>query len=83
MPRWASRITLEIVNVRVERMQEITEADVIAEGIGAFTLFRGVLSEYPPDPRWKFIKLWNSINAKRGYGWEVNPWVWVLEFKKL
>ena len=83
MPRWASRITLEIVNVRVERVQEITEADVIAEGIGAFTLARGVLSDAPPDPRWKFIELWNSINANRGYGWEINPWVWVIEFKVL
>uniref|UniRef100_A0A6M3XHW1 Uncharacterized protein n=1 Tax=viral metagenome TaxID=1070528 RepID=A0A6M3XHW1_9ZZZZ len=83
MPRWASRITLEVVRVRVERVQEITEADVIAEGVGAYTLARGVLSDAPPDPRWKFIEIWNSINVKRGYGWDTNPWVWVVEFRKM
>lgn len=83
MPRWASRITLEIVTIRVERVQEISEEDVVAEGIGAFTLARGVLSDTPPDLRWKFVELWDSINAKRGYGWEVNPWVWVVEFRRV
>jgi hypothetical protein len=83
MPRWASRITLEVINIRVARVQDISEKDVISEGIGAFTLARGVLSDAPPDPRWKFIELWNSINAKRGYGWDVNPWVWVIEFRRV
>jgi hypothetical protein len=83
MPRWASRITLEIVNMQVERIQEITWRECIAEGISSFTVARGALSDPPTDPRWKFIELWNSINAKRGYGWDVNTWVWVIEFKKL
>jgi hypothetical protein len=81
MPRWASRITLEIVNVRVERVQEITQEDSKAEGIqvpNGNYIFNGVY-EYRP----LFIELWNSINAKRGYGWDVNPWVWVIGFKKL
>ena len=81
MPRWASRITLEIVRVRVERLEEITQEDVIAEGISRYTLARGCASLNPPDPRWKFIELWDSLNAKRGYGWAVNPWVWVIKFK--
>lgn len=80
MPRWASRITLEVTNVRVERVQDITWHDIAAEGC-------------PPEHHmdncngishamfgW-FGYLWDSINAKRGYGWDVNPWVWVVEFK--
>lgn len=74
-PHW-----LEITEVRVERVQEITEQDVLAEGIPSFTLAKGVLASKPPDPRWAFIELWDSLNAKRGYGWEVNPWVWVISF---
>lgn len=79
MPHWASRITLEVLNVRVERLQEMNWRDVIPEGIGGYTLARGVLSDNPPDP----IELWNSLNAKRGFGWDVNPWVWVIEFKRI
>ena len=105
MPRWASRLALEITSVRIERLQEITEEDAIAEG------FKSVE---------KFRKLWDSMNAKRGvcktckghgvvpawsgsvdggslardakdchecegretgFGWDANPWVWVVEFK--
>ena len=83
MPRWASRIMLELVRVRVERVQEIIMADCLAEGIAEHTRARGVLATPPADQRWKFIELWNSINAKRGWGWEVNPWVWMIEFKKV
>lgn len=73
MPRWASRIDLEVLDVRAERVQDIGISGAIAEGIstGAFT----ATSE--------FEKLWNSINAKRGFGWDMNPWVWVVEFKVL
>lgn len=85
MPRWASRILLELTDVRVERLQEISAEDCIAEGI------EDVWSrKYPTWPkgaiegcRGEFRDLWNSINAKRGLGWDVNPWVWVVEFKKL
>lgn len=69
MPRWASRITLEIVKVRVERLHSITPVGVLAEGCSAFE------HEFKP--------LWDSINAKRGYGWDADPWVWVIEFKKV
>lgn len=81
MPRWASRLTLENTGVRVEQVQDISRNDVIAEGIGQYTFAMGVLADDPPDPRWKFIELWDSINAKRGFGWDVNLWVWVIKFE--
>jgi hypothetical protein len=74
MPRWASRITLEIVNIRVERVQDISWDDVIAEG--------AVSSPECSEWTW-FSGLWKSINDKRGYPWDSNPWVWVIEFKRL
>jgi len=78
MPRWASRITLEIVNVRVERVRDISEEDAWSEGVGG-----GQLSRFDIDGRILFKSTWNSINAKRGYGWDANPWVWVIEFKRI
>jgi hypothetical protein len=78
MPRWASRIILEITGVRVERLQEITAKDIKSEGIfiketkvGNWT-FTSVITD--------FAILWDSLNAKRGYSWDFNPWVWVIEF---
>lgn len=79
MSRWASRITLEIVNVRVEPLWAINRADAFAEGVRSDYLHQ------PPD--WldidRFRELWDKLNKKRGYGWDVNPWVWVVEFKKV
>jgi hypothetical protein len=66
MPRWASRITLEIIGVRVQRLQEISQMDSRAEGL---------------DSRDSFALLWDRINEKRGYGWHANPWVWAVEFR--
>lgn len=137
MPRWASRITLEITGVRVERLQEITDADCEAEGIGAHMFTVGTpqplhwtrehsgsrcrrcaekltaeSEDDELDGGWRFQEedsdafcedcdvplaclltpygmrktyrhLWDSINEKRGYGWATNPWVWVIEFKRL
>jgi hypothetical protein len=83
MPRWASRITLEITGVRVERVQEISERDARAEGIQP-VLEDGIWSHNGHVlPRDGFADLWDSVNAKRGYSWDVNPWVWVLEFKQI
>ena len=80
MPRWASRITLEITGVRVERLQEISEADALAEGTAPSIVGRAFdHMKY----RAGFQTLWDSINAARGYGWEVNPWVWVIEFRRM
>jgi len=86
MPRWASRITLEILKVRVERVQDISEDDAYAEGVtDTWPLDnlpylsghggRAVLNNY--------AHLWDKINAKRGFGWDANPWVWVIDFGTL
>lgn len=70
MPRWASRITLEIVRIRVERLQDISAADAQAEGIKKVS-----------TARLSYCALWESINGKGS--WAKNPWVWVIEFKRL
>ena len=76
MPRWASRITLEITGVKVEYLNAITLAGIQAEGI-----YDDRATYNAPKQMQKFIGLWDSINAKRGYGWDANPWVWALTFK--
>lgn len=75
MPRWASRIHLRITEVRVERVQEISVKDALSEGI----------SHNPMnDPRPEFAWLWDSINgADENKKWEANPYVWVIEFKRI
>ncbi len=79
MPRWASRITLEIRGVRVGRLQDISEADAIAEGChdseGAPT------QELSGTSRGAYALLWDEINGKRA-PWSSNPWVWVVEFAR-
>ena len=78
MPKWASRIMLEVVSVRVERVQDITEDEAKAEGISD-ERFVDWMGNYLQA----FEELWNSINAKRGFPWEENPWVWCVEFKRV
>jgi hypothetical protein len=80
MPRWASRIMLEVTDVRVERVQEISTVNAEAEGCEGWQC-RPKL--YETVQRAEFRELWDSINAKRGFGWKVNPWVWVISFKVL
>lgn len=84
MPRWASRITLEVKGVRVERLQDISEDDAKAEGVtpkGDTYIAANVAKDSPH--RMEFWTLWQSINAKRGFGWDTNPWVWVIEFQPI
>lgn len=87
MPRWASRITLEVTGVRIERLQSITEEDARAEGIKEYSNRTFGLDEpaccMGTNARIAFMRLWDSLNAKRGYGWKVNPWVWVVQFRKM
>lgn len=75
MPRVASRITLEITGVRVERLNEITRGDAMAEGCPFPNMAQG------DDPRKWYADLWDSINGKGS--WDLNPWAWVVEFKRL
>lgn len=83
MPRWACRIVLEIVELRVQRLQEISEADAIAEGFAR----RPEISDDPEVHRdaardW-YIDLWDSLNAARGYSWATNPFVWAITFRRI
>jgi len=80
MPRWASRITLEITGIRVERVQEITHEDAIAEG-AEFMPAAKLRKERLTVPQIVFAGLWDSINQK--YPWSSNPWCWCIEFKRL
>lgn len=92
MPRKAARIFLKVTNVKVERLQEITAEDVIREGIkysdsGPYhwhvldTKLNAWINFHFHDEAFKH--LWDSLNAKRGYGWDTNPWVWVYEFEDI
>lgn len=101
MPRWASRITLEIVSVRVERLNDISEQDALAEGMKGITKDRILVkygipdsdgqpgtdnygwpwNKWCTDPRGAFFGLWESINGAGS--WQQNPWVWVVEFKRV
>lgn len=74
MPRWASRITLEVKRITVERVQEIDERDARIEGFTG-EHFGSCVND--------FIWSWDRLNAKRGYTWESNPWVWVIEFRRV
>ena len=86
MPRWASRLTLVVTDVRVQRVQDITNADAVAEGIERLHDPNGFRDYLNDDPSARvamnpsFRSLWDSINAKRGFGWDANPWVVALTF---
>lgn len=88
MPRWASRITLEITDVRVERLNGISETDAEAEGINMEALFDSqdcydCIADHNmtgrPTAKGAFKYLWESIYGEEN--WQANPWVWVIEFK--
>ncbi|EEQ5216149.1 hypothetical protein GOP30_005486, partial [Escherichia coli] len=88
MPRWASRILLEITNVRVERLNDISECDARAEGVppagsllpdhpGTFLTPKGDFAM----AKVAFQRLWESIYGEES--WNANPWVWVIEFRRI
>ena len=82
MPRWASRITLLVREVRVERVQGITEAAAIAEGCQPHANSQTIDCD-TPDLRDDFRRLWNSLHARDGYGWYANPWCVVTRFEAI
>ena len=84
MPRWASRITLEVTGVRVERLNDISEADAYSEGVTIPSHYKFASNGRPNDrneARVTFETLWESINGPES--WPLNPWVWVVEFKRI
>jgi hypothetical protein len=94
MPRWASRFTLIVTDVRVQRLQEISEGDAIAEGPGFVGRITGEVCESVTvhrlgvGPRWRnardwYADLWDSLNAARGHSWKANPWVVAYTFRAL
>lgn len=95
MPRWASRITLEITDIRVERIRDISTEDCLREGIEkwafeddfAYGINGGHIDNGRKSghatPTGAFLSLWDGIYFKKGYGWDANPWVWVIEFRRI
>jgi hypothetical protein len=93
MPRWASRITLKVTDVRAQRVQDISTEDVIAEGVDVVSKLPVFLPQKLTGTQLddlalkiaqaEFKTIWDSINAKRGYGWDENPWVWAITFKRI
>lgn len=98
MPKWASRLTLQIISIRPERLQDITEADAIAEGCQSYYCSPEDTASCPEgsDARRlaeifeggfltaknEFISRWQAINGKK-HPWESNPWVWCIDFRKV
>lgn len=78
MPRWASRILLEITEVRVQRVQDITEEDIKAEGVDQWEAHTVI-----PTMGKLFCNLWDTINKARGYSWASNPWCWCITFRRM
>lgn len=90
MPRWASRLTLIVEDVRVQRVQEITYDDIVAEGAkDPFSQETAAIPGPAAYDAWEekaqyaFMDLWDSLNAKRGYGWDENPWVVAITFRTI
>lgn len=93
MPRWASRITLEVIGVTVERLQEITEEQAKAEGVTPLGPSLGADQRIAGEDRGRtqgthpytlaYAVLWDELNADRGFGWVTNPWVWSIGFRRL
>lgn len=100
MPRWASRITLEVTGIRVQRVQDISEPDAIAEGVAASAMTAEDIADIQISDASPFVKalarrlgpgaftakfayqkIWDKINAKRGFGWDANPWVCATTFR--
>lgn len=75
MKKINARIWLEITRIKVEKLQDITLVDIKAEGLSIDRKFQETVDAW--------IDLWDSINAKLGYGWDKNPWVWVIEFQRV
>lgn len=78
MPRYLSRITLEITDINVERVQDITADEAIKEGV-----VDPIMGTYGLSPKTVFRDMWNDIYAERGLGWNEDPWVWAITFRRV
>ena len=85
MPKWAARIWLEITGIRVERVQDIDNdwEDCLKEGVVGKNEACCEVNGLHIKVLWKFRDHWNSLNKKRGFGYDENPWVYIIEFKKI
>ena len=92
MPREAARLFLKVKNIQLERLQYITEDDAEAEGAidwicqqhnNGTWIDNAMRGAACAKPKRAFALLWNSIYEKRGFGWDQNPWVWVIEFERV
>jgi len=90
MPRWASRINLKITDIRIQKLQDVSENDAFEEGMNKqIATYLGISTPESQEEfnftacRRVFHALWDYINAKRGYSWESNPWVWCISFRKI
>lgn len=88
MPKWAARIFLRVTSVRMERLQNITEEQAIAEGCNGIFSGTGetIGSGWSKIPQDEFSEIWDSTVKKSDldkYGWEANPWVWVIKFERV
>jgi hypothetical protein len=81
MPRWASRILLEITEVRIERLQDISRSDIRAEGLECPPEFAS--DDVSPNYRDWYPAAWRELWESTGGNWDANPWVWVVEFKQV
>lgn len=79
MPRAASRLFLKVKNIRIERLQDITAKDIRAEGLTSMAVH--CLDYEIAVKEWQL--LWDKLNSKRGFGWDNNPWCWVVEFERV
>jgi len=89
MPREAARIFLRVTDVRVERLQDITAEDALSEGTWTTEIATPFSLRYAEHPNTScnavaaFAHFWDSISAKQGYGWDANPWTWVISFERI
>lgn len=81
MPRRASRIMLEITDIRIERLNAISEKDSISEGVDGEKEAADIGCTWHEKPKRAYRRLWESINGKGS--WDLNPWVWMIEFRKV
>lgn len=81
LPRWASRILLEITNIRIERVQNTSHADAVAEGVHSFDIEARLRDQPLSVAQIVFSRHWDTKHQEHCVMWEDNPWVWVIEFK--